>query len=81
MQAQIQAIETSKLLIATDTNRGLTNPFSKKEAREGQHHDLLNFRSIGQQECYKFRLLFGKIQVFRYPIEGIVYRLFLNETY
>jgi len=50
VQAQIQATETSKLLIATDTNCGLTNPFSKKEARPGQLHDLLNFHSIGQQE-------------------------------
>ena len=50
IQAQIQVIETNKLLILTDTNRGLINPFTKKEATAGQHHDLLNFRSVGQQE-------------------------------
>ena len=50
IQAQIQTIETSKLLISTDTNRGLINPFTNKEATVGQHHDLLNFRAIGQQE-------------------------------
>ena len=56
-QTQIRTIETSKLLISADTNRGLINPFTNKEATVGQHHDLLNFR-IGQQE---FLLLISSV--------------------
>ena len=50
VKAQVQALEASKLLIITGTNRGLINPFTNKKASAGQHHDLLNFRAIGQQE-------------------------------
>ena len=42
------------------TNKGLWNIFEKKEATPEQAHDLLNFRSIGQQafeHSVKYRLL------------------------
>lgn len=42
------------------TNQGLWNVFEKKEATPEQKHDLLNFRSIGQQSFehfVKYRLL------------------------
>lgn len=42
------------------TNRGLINPFTKKEAIAGQCHDLLHFRSIGQQE---FLLRIASVQL------------------
>ncbi len=48
--AQIDAATTNNLLAITDTNRGLINPFTNKQATAIQHHDLMNFRSIGQQE-------------------------------
>ena len=48
--AQINAMETGNMFPPTNTNRGLINPFTNKEAIAGQQHDLLNFRSIGQQE-------------------------------
>ena len=50
IHAQINAMETGNMFPLTDTNRGFINPFTKKEAIAGQQHDLLNFRSIGQQE-------------------------------
>ena len=50
VKTQVEAIEASKLLIITGTNRGLINPFTNKKASAGQHHDLLNFQAIGQQE-------------------------------
>ena len=38
------------MLSATESNRGLLNYFTGKEANPAQQNDLLNFRLIGQQE-------------------------------
>ncbi len=40
---------TNNLLAITASNCGLINPFTNKQATASQHHDLLNFRSIGQE--------------------------------
>ena len=45
IHAQIQALETSSMFTTPDTKCGLFNPFAKKEATAGQHHDLLNWRT------------------------------------
>lgn len=50
IQAQIHTAIDNNLLVIMDTNRGLINPFTNKHATAIQHHDLLNFWSIGQQE-------------------------------
>ena len=50
IQAQIDSIQSHLLLATGEGNRGLINPFSRKQASPKQQHDLLNFRSIGQQE-------------------------------
>ena len=50
IKAQMEAISTSKLLIYSTNNRGLINPFTDKCATPCQHHDLLNFRAIGERE-------------------------------
>ena len=46
----MRAIERNDMLPTSDTNRGLINPFSKKQATSVQTNDLLNFRCIGQRE-------------------------------
>ncbi len=50
IQAQMEAASTNNFLAITASNRGLINPFTNKQATASQHHDLLNFRSIGQRE-------------------------------
>lgn len=44
VRTQTQAILASTLQDKVDSNRGLTNYFTKKYAKEEQAHDLLNFR-------------------------------------
>lgn len=48
IRAMIKAMETSNVFNHPGTNRGLINPFTKKEEIVGQRHNLINFRSIGQ---------------------------------
>ena len=43
-------IENKSLLVISDKNRGVINPFSGKVANSRQEHDLLHFREIGQIE-------------------------------
>ena len=50
IQALIKAATANSLLVITDSNRGLMNPFTNKQATVSQQHDLLNFRSIGQKD-------------------------------
>ena len=38
------------MLAVSTENRGLINPFTHKCATPSQHHDLLNFRAIGERE-------------------------------
>ena len=47
----VSLLQTADVLSTTlETNRGLINKFTQKEATAVQHHDLMNFRLIGQQE-------------------------------
>ena len=48
--AIMHTINRKSLLDVTIDNRGLLNPFSGKQATPQQSHDLLHFRTIGQQE-------------------------------
>ena len=48
--AIIKTIQANNLFQLSTDNCGLINPFTKKVATQGQQHDLLTFRSIGQQE-------------------------------
>ena len=50
IQAQIKSLNTNHLLAVSESNRGLINPFTQKHATASQHHDLLNFRDVGQKE-------------------------------
>ena len=53
--SQINALSKVSFLAATEVNRGLINFFNGTEATNQQHHDLLNFRHIGEEE-YKLRV-------------------------
>ena len=50
IHAQLNAIQASQMLAITEDNRGLHNPFSQKMATAIQQHDLLHFRTTGEQE-------------------------------
>ena len=48
--SQVRVLQEAGMLSATESNRGLLNYFTGKEANPAQQNDLLNFRLIGQQE-------------------------------
>ncbi len=50
IQVLSKLIHTKSVFKVPDRNRGLMNPFKDKVATPEQAHDLLKFRSIGQQE-------------------------------
>lgn len=50
IQALSKLIHTKLVFKVPDSNHGLVNPFTDKTATPEQAHDLLKFRSIGQQE-------------------------------
>ena len=49
-RAQVSIMQGVSMLSITETNRGLMNCFTMKEANPAQLNDLLNFRSIDQRE-------------------------------
>ena len=54
MQAQINLINSTQHLPLTCGTRRLLNPYSNSVASPEQEHDLLHFRSIGQEEYEKY---------------------------
>ena len=50
--AIMQLLDSKSLIVITDDNRGLINPFCNKVANSQQTHDLLNFRRIGEEEFF-----------------------------
>ena len=57
VNAQLRAITASSLFETSEQQRGLFNPFTNERAHDQKHHDLLNFRRIGQQE-YLLRIYY-----------------------
>ena len=57
VKVQVETIQSTSLFDISMNNRGLFNPFTNKKAMEQQCHDLLNFRTIGQ-EGYELRIAY-----------------------
>ena len=56
IRTQVVSILSSSLLELVNHNQGLQNVFAQQTASEEQHRDLLNFRTVGQEE-YLLRVL------------------------
>ena len=54
VSAVMSDTETTQLLPANVTNRGIINTFTGKKATTEQTHDMLNFRTLGQQYYENF---------------------------
>ena len=60
VSAVMSDVETTQLLPANVTNRSIINTFTGKKATTEQTHDMLNFRTLGQQyyeNFVKYRIL------------------------
>ncbi len=66
-EAQINLIKSAQLLPLPSSDRGLVNSFTKKNATPEQQHDLLNFRTIGQEEFEKHVAYYILKQASVYP--------------
>ena len=62
IRTQVVSILSSSLLELVNYNQGLQNVFAQQTASEEQHRDLLNFRTVGQEE-YLLRVLYYILRV------------------